>query len=247
LYELKDGPLEDNPMLTKKNGQLIYPLNYHPKAPGMNILETPKGNNYSLRLPDGSTAWLNSGSFIQYPDAFTGDRRIVKIQGEVYFDVAENHSMPFIVQAVTDGSEVQALGTRFTVSAYKEDSTVRTTLMKGIVKIKGKDFVDTLQPGEQAILTAGKKYQKITVKNPEQRVQGWTENKFKWEHTDLITILEDLAHWYGYSLKYPPDISSLSYDATFERGEPLSKILNMLHRGTGLIFRFEGTTMVVSR
>lgn len=245
LHEMNNGFLGEDRMIAKNDSQLIYPSNYHTSQPGMNILVTPKGNYYGLQLPDGSAAWLNSGSTIRYPNSFNGDKRIVMVQGEVYFEVEKNPSKPFIVQVESDGSEIQALGTRFTVNAYKDDSTVRTTLLEGKVKIKGVGYTDSLRPGEQLIAKAGRKVQKIKVGSAEDRVQGWRANKFKWVKTDLTTILEDLSHWYGYNLKYKTEIPSSKYDVIFDRFESLDNIFKKLHTGTGLNFKLEGATIVI--
>jgi transmembrane sensor len=40
-----------------------------------------------LKLSDGTSVWLNSGSSIKYPDRFVGNKRIVELKGEAYFEV----------------------------------------------------------------------------------------------------------------------------------------------------------------
>ena len=245
LNKLNNGSVGDDQMVTKKDGQLIYPINYHPSQPGMNILETPKGNSYSVRLSDGSTVLLNSGSSIQYPNSFTGNNRTVMVQGDVYFDVANNASKPFIVQSIADGSEIQVVGTRFTVNAYKGNNIVRITLIEGKVKVKGEGYIDSLKAGDEFIAKAGRKVQKRVVDNAEARVQGWAENKFKWVHTDLRSLLEDLSHWYGYSLDYKIDVPLTTYTITINRSEPISNVFKLLHKATDLNFKLEGTTIVV--
>lgn len=244
LSKVENGFLDDDRMITKSDGQLFYPANYQPKQPGMNILQTLKGSFYTLRLPDGSTVWLNSASSIQYPNGFSGDKRIVRVQGEVYFEVAKNTAMPFIVQTA-HGPDVCVTGTRFTVSAYKGDSTVKTTLLEGQVKISGQGFTDSLQAGEQAIATVGRKLKKIKVMDqPEQRVQGWKANKFIWKQTDLKTILEDLSHFYGYNISYKGEIANKIYDFSLDRSASLDTIFKVLHKGTGLEFILEKKTTI---
>src|SRR5690606_558635 len=51
------------------------------------VLSTPKGGTYQLTLPDGSDVWLNAASTLTYPSRFTGDERIVYLEGEAYFSV----------------------------------------------------------------------------------------------------------------------------------------------------------------
>ena len=244
LSKVKNGFVGDDGMITKQDGQLVYPANYQPKQPGMNTLQTGKGSYYTLRLPDGSTVWLNSASSIEYPNGFSGDKRIVRVQGEVYFEVAKNTDKPFIVQTA-EGPDVCVTGTRFTVSAYKGDSTVKTTLLEGKVKISGPDFIDSLQPGEQAIATAGRKFKKVKVMDhPEQRLEGWKANKFIWKQTDLKTILEDLSHFYGYNISYKGEIANKIYDFSLDRSASLDTIFKVLRKGTGLEFILEKKTTI---
>src|SRR5690606_23338425 len=73
------------------DGQLAYDLTGSARGElMMNTMTTPNGGQYQLTLPDGSKAWLNAASSIQFPAAFVGDKREVKITGEVYFEVMKN-------------------------------------------------------------------------------------------------------------------------------------------------------------
>jgi transmembrane sensor len=118
-------------------------------------------------------------------------------------------------------------------------------LFEGKVRIKGDGYIDSLKAGEQLIAKAGRKVQKLVVDSAESRVQGWKENKFKWVHTDLRSLMEDLSHWYGYSIKYKVDVPLETYTITIDRFEPLQKVLRLLHKPTELNFKLEGTTIVV--
>src|SRR5690606_3861445 len=102
-------------------------------------LTTPKGGTYQVTLPDGSSVWLNSASSLTYPSAFTNQRRVVELEGEAYFQIAEwrpsgsADKVPFVVK--THGQEIEVLGTQFNVSAYREEEETKTTLVTGKVNI----------------------------------------------------------------------------------------------------------------
>ena len=96
----------------------------------MNQLVVPRGKRSSIELADGTKLWLNSGSRAIYPVAFTGKTREIYIEGEGYLEVAHDLSKPFVV--ITDHVAVKVLGTKFDISAYKEDehvSVVRALLV----------------------------------------------------------------------------------------------------------------------
>ena len=96
---------------------------------------------------------MNAGSKLTYPVRFAGKRRIVALEGEAYFDVAQDESHPFVVQ--THLGEVMVLGTAFNVNAYTNARVCYTTLVRGKVQFSAPNVgTVTLQPGEQAIVSA---------------------------------------------------------------------------------------------
>lgn len=99
----------------------------------MQVITAQNGSRMQLKLPDGSTVWLNAGSSISYARDFEGAARAVKLEGEAYFDVAKNPRKPFIVQVA--GIDIKVLGTAFDVKAYASDKTIETTLIHGLVQV----------------------------------------------------------------------------------------------------------------
>lgn len=60
------------------------------------------GMRTSCNLPDGTVAYLNSGSTLIYPVPYDKDKRAVTLDGEGYFKVTHDSKKPFIV-SVADG------------------------------------------------------------------------------------------------------------------------------------------------
>ena len=63
-----------------------------------NELIVPAGGEYRLVLSDGSVVYMNSESRLKYPVKFIEDKRVVKLEGEAYFDVTHDEQHPFIVR-----------------------------------------------------------------------------------------------------------------------------------------------------
>ena len=99
--------------------------------------ESPKGSRSIATLPDGTKVWLNASSKISYSLDYNVIERIIILEGEAYFDVAKNHSKPFVVKA--NNLNIKAYGTSFNVKAYPEENQVITTLIEGNVTIEGID------------------------------------------------------------------------------------------------------------
>lgn len=91
------------------------------------------GANTRVLLPDSSVVWLNAGSKLTYSTGFNRDNRLVLLEGEGYFQVAQNEKLPFVVDA--DGFLVEGDKTEFNVKAYNSDPTIEALLVEGKVWI----------------------------------------------------------------------------------------------------------------
>ncbi len=102
--------------------------------------EAHYGSRAFALLPDSSKVWLNSGSKLSVMSGYNFRERTVQLVGEAYFEVKTNPEKPFIVKA--GNIAVNATGTAFNVKAYPEEERIITTLVEGVVVIKGVDNQD---------------------------------------------------------------------------------------------------------
>lgn len=72
----------------------------------------PRKSKLKMKLPDGSTVWLNADSRLSYSESFGRKNRNVRLEGEGYFEV-EHGEHPFVVQ--TDSAQIKVLGTKFDI------------------------------------------------------------------------------------------------------------------------------------
>ncbi|PRY49211.1 FecR family protein [Arcticibacter pallidicorallinus] len=182
-------------IIKKGDGEIVYqPIDDVKPVTANNSLATPRGGQYQITLPDGTHAWLNSASSIEYPTSFGPKERRVRIKGEVYFEVSHNKNKPFIAE--TDGQEIQVLGTHFNVNAYKDEGAIKTTLLEGSVKIaisSTKSLV--LKPGQQSSVMPGR--DQINVKRVDtEAATGWKNGDIHFNSADLKGVLRQLARWY---------------------------------------------------
>jgi ferric-dicitrate binding protein FerR (iron transport regulator) len=232
-----------------------------------NTLSTPKGGQYQLTLPDGSNVWLNAASSITFPTAFTGSQRHVTITGEAWFEVAKDNRHPFIVD-IKDAQSVEVLGTEFNINGYDNEAQIRTTLIKGSIKIAAIHRPGTaaashqsnvppatpaaviLKPGQQAILastsrqtTANTGITTIDAADIE-KIMAWKKGLFNFEGADVPTVMRQLERWYDIHVKYNGAIPDIRFRGELDRGVNLSEILKILPE-MGIRYRLEDRTLIV--
>ncbi|WP_187376859.1 MULTISPECIES: FecR family protein [Butyricimonas] len=213
-------------LLTEENSNVTLPDPV--KEIEYNVLTTSKQGNIKVTLYDGSHVWLNAGSELRYPNTFVGDRRVVYLKGEAFFEVAKDAVHPFIVN--TASAVINVLGTSFNVNAY--DVSCVTTLVEGHVRMKnGKRDSVELRPGEQAFLT---KYGSIGVREVDVRYStGWMNNQFAFKETPLREIVDVLGEWYGYTFRFEdPKVGNVLYTTMVKRYSDVDSVLRVLE-GTG--------------
>lgn len=99
----------------------------------LQTITVPAGQRVHITLADGTRVWLNSKSAMKYAANFGRNERNVELDGEAYFEVAKNKSIPFY--AHTETNKVKVVGTSFNVCAYSGSHEFGTTLVEGIVDI----------------------------------------------------------------------------------------------------------------
>lgn len=207
-----------------------------------NTLETPRGGEYQITLPDGTKVWLNSASSIKYPNAFAGKDRRVEITGEAYFDVEEDKSKPFIVSS--RGMQTQVLGTEFDLMAYADEEAIKATLVKGSVSVMAEGQARRIRPGQQAI--AVNSGHSIRVEQADiSRTIAWKNGEFDFEGADIPTIMRQVARWYDVEVLYKGDISGIRLSGVVSRRERADQLLLALERTKEVEFKVEGKRITV--
>ena len=196
-------------------------------AAGMvHTLIVPRGGEYFLELSDGSRVWLNADSEFRYPTIFTGERREVFLTGEAYFQVHEGRQ-PFIVES--GGTRVEVLGTRFNVSAYRDESRVVTTLEEGLVRVSSGGEERVLLPGMRAVSTSGG----LELSTANTSVEtGWVQHRvFDFVEMPLGEITRQLQRWYDVRFLYrDAGLEEIPFTGTVGRDLPLQDVLRVIEQ-----------------
>lgn len=227
--------------VARKGNTLSYNSN-NSITPTINTLYTNKGGTYQLVLPDGTKAWLNAASSIRFPTAFTDSTREVTIQGEVYFEIAQQASQPFIVKANT--MKIAVLGTHFNVMAYEEEQNICTSLLEGAVNIISGNTVRQMKPGQQALVN--REHNGISISNADvDAAIAWKEGRFEF-NGNIKSIMRELARWYDVQFVYEGELTNKAFAGTFSRHDSLKDILQQLELTGSIHFNINDKTITVS-
>ncbi len=231
--------LQGGVMAKVENGRLVY------EGTGSemlyNIMETPKGRQYHLVLPDGSKIWLNSMSSIRYPISFIGKKRIVEITGEVYFEVAKMKEHPFLVK-INDNTSVEVLGTHFNINAYNNEHSINTTLLEGSVRVNVGDNHALLKPKQQARIKDGiNVYDDVDV----DRIMAWKNGLFDLEGLSITEIMRQLERWYDIDIIFEGEVKdNIKFTGGISKGVTLNQLLEALEV-MDIHFKLDGRTLII--
>ena len=189
-------------------------------------IATPKGGQYRITLPDGTSVWLNAASSLSF--SLMSDKmqtRNVDLNGEAYFEVAKDRR-PFIVK--TAQQEVEVLGTHFNISSYAEESMTKTTLVRGLLRVinRKSKIEGVLRPGQQSIVVKDK----LTIEPADiESVLAWKDGYFKFaDHENIREIMPRVARWYNVKVIYKGDMSNVNFKGTASRFNNISSLLEKI-------------------
>lgn len=235
-------------LLKEEDGETVYAIQNQVAEGALPeksiVFSTPKGHTNKILLADGTQIWLNSGSSLEYPAAFSATERRVKLIGEGYFDIAHDSRKPFFVE--TDkGPVIEVLGTSFNLSAYQEESTSVTTLVKGKVRLVGNNYETILKPNQQVVGHAENGMWKKSTVNVEDFI-SWKDGYFTFNTQSVEEILTTVQRWYNLEDVAYRHRSTEKFSGTFKRTKSLKSLLVKLEKISNVKFEIKERRIVVS-
>lgn len=247
LDSLQNGVIavEKGTEITLSNGSLAYGAMSNKRGEmAFNTMSTPRGRQFLLVLPDKTKVWLNAESSIRYPTVFYGKERVVQVEGEAYFEVTKNAQAPFKV-ILRDSSNIEVLGTSFNVNSYYADSSSKTTLVEGSVKVNAGKRTQLLRPGQQAVVSKDQSLQLNSNPNIRQ-VTAWKNGVFNFEEVHVKEVMNQLERWYDIQVVYESGIPDIRFWGEISRDLSLGDVIEALQK-TEVHFRIEGRKLIVMK
>ncbi|MGV8095057.1 MAG: FecR family protein [Mangrovibacterium sp.] len=217
---------------------LIFQRNQDPSQ--WLALTTKPGERTHVVLPDGSEAWINVDTKLEYPTTFNQKNRQLKLNGEAFFKVAKGKEIPFKVN--TKDFEVMAVGTEFNISAYPDDANSSTFLKEGIVKFthfSNGNAVRTfeMKPGQQVIVNSER--DSVSLQNASILHSGnWRNGELYFTNEPMDAVFRKMERWYNIIIHFnPEEFAKETLVVNLKNGESDQRLLEIIDNAIGIQFK----------
>lgn len=208
----------------------------------------PLGSQAKIVLPDGTVAWLNSGSTLKYNNLYGKKNREVLMTGEGYFDVKKDKNKPFLVH--TNNIEIKVLGTVFNVRSYIDDPAVEVNLLEGKVDVSLLDNKNaeklTLTPNHKIIYNKKSKTMQSFAADVSKSTQ-WQTGKLCFIDASLEEIAKDLERKYDVQICFQSNkIKNEFYSGSLDLNLPLNTLLEYIDVDNKFIRTYKGKIVTIN-
>jgi ferric-dicitrate binding protein FerR (iron transport regulator) len=195
----------------------------------VNTLYVPAGQRVKVTLQDGTAIWLNAKTTLFYPTVFGRKERRVKVEGEAFFEIADEEKRPFIV-SVRD-VDLSAPGTKFNVYNYLNEPSVRVSLISGklnVCRLHGMDQAVVLNANEEVTVDS-ERMTKQMIAHPDYFL--WKDGIYSFHNERLGDMLKKLERYYDVEIvAEDPSIAHRKYTGKFRQREGIDEIIRMIQK-----------------
>ena len=184
-----------------------------------------------LTLPDGSTVRLTHGGKLFFPDGLVtaSHHREVYLEGQAFFDIAHNPSLPFYVY--THSVITKVLGTSFTINTGAAGKKTIVSVVTGKVSVYRKtDLSDgvILTPNQQITWNPDDGRIDKSLADQPRQLAGATDTTLTFNATPISTVFRRLQNCYGIPILYDENaVAGCSLSVTMGN-EPFYEKLNII-------------------
>ncbi len=170
-------------------------------------------------LPDGSMAFMNKQTELEFEYNPRAKTRTVKLKGEAYFTVKHEDDKPFIIEA--DEVLVRDIGTEFNLKAYPDKDTIEIIVTHGEVQFYTRhDSGLNLKAGDKAIYSKRAK-EFYRIERPDTNTLAYKTKVFSFNNTDLRDVVSLLNDVYNSKISLASDsLYTCRLTANFKEDNP---------------------------
>ncbi|GAB4019456.1 hypothetical protein GCM10028808_57270 [Spirosoma migulaei] len=224
----------------------------------LTLLENTSQNPKRVQLSDGSQVTLEPKASLYYPQRFNGNRRIVYLAGNGFFEITKNPKKPFWVYSESIVTKV--LGTSFTILKNETSGEIEVAVKTGRVIVETSDeHKSAIEKSSTGVVLTPN--EKVTYQPTKERyVTGLVDNPvlvdhspefskpdaFAFEEAPLSTVIKKLEKAYGVEITLVNEVigdcpitASLPNESLFAKLEVINALLNSTTE-------LNGTTIVMA-
>jgi transmembrane sensor len=191
------------------------------------VYNSEKGSVSAIHFEDGSSIWLSSGTELVIDRNKNGET-IAQLSGEAFFDLIPDSKRKFVVDL--GQFLVRDIGTTFNIRAYKAESSITTTLIKGqidLIKNSGESLL-SVKEGELVKYDKDSKEMVLIQKDP-SIVTAWRDGKFVFIDQPLSEICKELENWYNVEIQIEDQkLANTRYTSVVKRSTTVKMVLKIL-------------------
>ncbi|MCK0131672.1 FecR family protein [Flavobacteriaceae bacterium F08102] len=240
---LEKGKTYDTENIQSNGEKLFYKKNNQqtPSKLAYNYVTIPRGGQFFIELSDNTKVWLNSESKLKYPVNFIEGkpREVELIYGEAYFEVSPstNHKGARF-KVLNQDQNIEVFGTKFNIKAYRNETSIYTTLAEGKISLEVDGKTKFLNPTEQATLNL--ETNQIHIKSVDiYNETSWKDGLFSFKGKTLLEITRVLTRWYDVEITLPGEkIADEKFNGVLSKNQPLEEILTTI-KNTNFINAYE--------
>lgn len=199
-------------------------------------------------LPDGSIITLNQNTSLTYLSATNDPHRMMKLEGEAFFDVQRDTLRPFIIKAGMGG--IRVLGTSFNVKVSNVND-VTVDVVSGLVELfyPRLQLVDTLRvnlkAGERGILS----HEQRSLYSQQASLSSlfWNDKTLIFKNKALNEVFEVLSECYQVDIICDDPNINLTYLSTSFKDKEANEVLDVIAATFDISYAQEGNAYHIFR
>jgi transmembrane sensor len=196
--------------------------------PDWQVLTAGANEVKTIRLPDQSIVTLYKGATLRLAKPFEQDQeRLVKLEGEAFFDVQRDPHKPFRIE--TSDGRIEVLGTSFNVRSKSQRTEVEVSTGKVAIYNRASNAKTELLAGESGLVDAQQQPRKLTQKHPVQELPSnlWRTGSLSLRNSSFDEVRLALERYAGLDLRFSqPNIAQCFVSGTIHLEKPLVFIEN---------------------
>lgn len=177
-------------------------------------------------LIDGSIITLNQNSKLVQDKNFNSKNRFVALQGEAYFEIQKNKSIPFVIK--TNAIFTKVVGTKFNINANSNKDII-VSVNEGHVKVyDNKDTLDATRNQQITYNIRSKKLTENIVKS--ELFNSWTNNFFDFNNITIFELSRIFQSVYKHQIVFKNEkIKNMKISISFHRNDKIDTVLDKIN------------------